>query len=78
MREAAPTAGLPSLDNNPLLDLAMQPWHLASAPHEFYLAWYRSWARLCLCPAYPPHPHEAPEQLEVPDPIAVEGEDLFA
>ena len=78
MSETAPTADLPPSGEDPLLDLAMQPWRLAQAAYELHLAWCRRWARSCLGPTYPPHPHEPPEQLEVPDPLVAEGEDLFA
>lgn len=78
MTETARTAELPSPQTEPLMDLAMQPWRLAEAAHDLYLAWYHGWAQFWLCPAYPPHPHEAPGQLEVPDPIVAQGEDLFA
>ena len=78
MTDSAPTADLSVPEADPLLELAMQPWRLAEAAHELYLAWCHRWAHFCLCPAYPSHPHEAPTQLEVPDPIVAEGEDLFA
>lgn len=78
MSETAPPAELPAPAADPLFDLAMQSWRLAEAAHDIHLAWFQRWAHFYLCPAYPPHPHEPPEQLEVPDPIEATGEDLFA
>ncbi|MBC7159648.1 MAG: hypothetical protein H5U21_06305 [Porphyrobacter sp.] len=78
MNESTRTDTMPVPGADALLTMAMQPWLLAVAAHDAYLAWCRSWAQFCLCGSVAPHPHEPPEQLEVPDPIEAEGEDLFA
>lgn len=78
MTETAPTPEFPAPAADPLVGLAMQPWRLAEVAHDLYLAWFHGWVQLWLWPPSLPHPHEAPEQLEVPDPIEAEGEDLFA
>jgi len=79
MSETAPTAEMPFVHgDDPLIDLAMQPWRFAEAAHDLYLTWWHRWARLCVCPSYPPRPHEAAQQLAVPDPIEANREDLFA
>lgn len=55
------------------------PWQLASAIHDWQMAWFRCWPSLMFCHVYPPHPHETPGQLEIPDPIEAAGErGLFA
>ncbi|BBC73915.1 conserved hypothetical protein [Altererythrobacter sp. B11] len=63
----------------PIADLMLAPFKLAQAMHDCNVAWCHRLAHHFLAVGFPPHPHEAPFQLEVPDPIAVEGEhDLFA
>ena len=60
-------------------DLAALPWHYAQALHAMAEGSCRLWTRIFLPCAFPPHPHEAESQLEIPDPIAADLEqDLFA
>lgn len=59
-------------------DLAAMPWRFAEAVHDWQVAWFRRMTGFCFCSSYPSHPHEPPDQLEIPDPIEEAGEDLFA
>ena len=59
--------------------LAALPWYYAQSLHAIVEGSCRFWAHIVLRPAFPPHPHEAESQLEIPGPIAAELEqDLFA
>ena len=61
-----------------LAQLAAIPWQFAELCYQWQTAWLRSQSVMCLFPAFPPHPHEPADQLEIPDPIEVAGEHLFA
>lgn len=70
---------LPGQLDDPFFQLMLAPWKLAEAMHDCNVELCHGLARHIFRPAFPPHPHEAHYQLEIPDPIAMKDEqDLFA
>lgn len=74
-----PPSSPPSGPADAAAALALLPWQSAQAMHAAAEQAWLLWARIFLSPAFSPHPHEPPAQLEIPDPIeAAPEQDLFA